>query len=149
MEDKTLFIDTNILVYANVDNYMLKQEAVSKLKHYNQQGFDLWISRQVIREYLMAMSKLMILSGNYDENKLIMDVNNFQSQFFVADENVGTTQILLELVKKYKVAGKAIHDCAIVAVSLQHEIRNILTNNISDFVRYKERLTIIPLIDPH
>ena len=141
-----IFVDTNILVYANAENYVHKQDAVARLKKYEQDGVELWISRQVIREYLAVMSKLMMQSGTYDAKKIAEDVVNFQSQFFVADENVITTQNHLQLIEKYKVAGKAIHDCAITATMIQQGIKKIFTHNESDFERYAEEITVVPLI---
>ena len=89
----------------------------------------------------------MTASGNYDEIKLVQDAVNFQNQFFVADENIISTQILLQLVARYKIIGKSIYDCAIVACIKQQNIKNLLTNNPSDFTRYNEGFSVVKLID--
>lgn len=46
------FLDTNILVYASVDASPFHAVALSAIAALEQQQTPLWISRQIIREYL-------------------------------------------------------------------------------------------------
>jgi predicted nucleic acid-binding protein len=48
---KALFIDTNILIYANVATAPLHALALNAIKQAHQAGRPLWISRQVLREF--------------------------------------------------------------------------------------------------
>lgn len=57
MDDKTLFIDTNVLVYANVIEAPMHEQSLAAINAAHQAGRTLWISRQVIREYLVTMSR--------------------------------------------------------------------------------------------
>ncbi|UBF24523.1 hypothetical protein K9N68_22920 [Kovacikia minuta CCNUW1] len=54
--DNAVFVDTNILVYANLALSPFHVQAVERLQVFNDQGIDLWLSRQVLREYLSAMT---------------------------------------------------------------------------------------------
>ncbi len=45
-----LFIDTNILIYANVATTPLHESAFNAIRDAHQAGRPLWISRQVLRE---------------------------------------------------------------------------------------------------
>jgi hypothetical protein len=47
-----LFLDSNILVYANAAIAPQQQAALQVIQHYATSGTPLWISRQVIREFL-------------------------------------------------------------------------------------------------
>lgn len=147
MDDNKLFIDTNVLIYANANNYVWQTEAQHKLSYYFSEDYEIWISRQVIREYLSNISKLMISQSTYQSDILLQDVNNFQEEFMIADENSAITFELMRLIKKYNVGGKQVHDCNIVATMLHYGIANILTHNVKDFIRYEqEGINIIPLI---
>ncbi len=52
-----LFLDTNVLVYANVASAPLHDTALEAIRRHYQSGTRLWISRQVIREYLATLSR--------------------------------------------------------------------------------------------
>jgi predicted nucleic acid-binding protein len=43
-----LFLDTNILVYANILSAPHHQKALDTIYHHEQAGRELWISRQVL-----------------------------------------------------------------------------------------------------
>jgi len=57
MEDKPLFIDTNILIYTNVLNAPFHEQALSAIKSAHQAERSLWISRQVLREFVAARTR--------------------------------------------------------------------------------------------
>ena len=145
-EDKSILIDTNILVYANAKGYVLREEAIEKLRYYEREGFALWISRQIIREFLSTMSNLMRVNNSYDETVLLQFVSHLHRQFIIADETEVTTKYLLDLVASHRVIGKQIHDCNLVATMKQYDITQILTHNVSDFHRYlSENIKVIAL----
>ena len=57
MEDNPLFIDTNILVYANVVETPFHEQALAAINAAHEAGRTIWISRQVIREYLVTLTR--------------------------------------------------------------------------------------------
>jgi len=57
MDDDALFVDTNVLVYANVAEAPLHGAALHAITQAQSNGRDLWISRQVLREYLATMTR--------------------------------------------------------------------------------------------
>lgn len=59
MDIKPLFIDANILIYANVATAPFHEAALKAIEDAHQAGRPLWISRQVLRAYLqLIISKL-------------------------------------------------------------------------------------------
>ncbi len=74
-----------------------------------------------------------------------LDINYFRKNFILIYENNISTDILYEIVNKYKVRGKQIHDANIVASMLANDIKFLFTHNVKDFDRYKELISIIPL----
>jgi predicted nucleic acid-binding protein len=52
-----VFVDTNVLVYAAVPAFPLHVDAKAKLRELEADAAPLWISRQILREYLSALSR--------------------------------------------------------------------------------------------
>ena len=69
MADKKIFIDTNILIYANFFNSPFHKDALNKLTT-SQLDNELWISRQVIREFLVVKSRLLNEANKYSDQNL-------------------------------------------------------------------------------
>lgn len=141
-----VFIDTNILVYANLGQSPFHGHAVACLQELQGNNSSLYVNRQVLREYLAAMTRPGILTADIPVASLIGDVRGFESDLIVLDDGPMVTAKLLETIEQYAVAGKQIHDANIVATMLAFEIPALLTHNISDFLRFKEIIKIIPLL---
>ncbi len=54
---KSIFIDTNILIYANSVHAPFHREAREQLTKYSKEGYYLWISSQVLREFTSVMTR--------------------------------------------------------------------------------------------
>lgn len=52
-----LLVDTNVLVYANVAEALLHQQALTALRQTYETGKTLWLSRQVLREFAAVRSR--------------------------------------------------------------------------------------------
>jgi predicted nucleic acid-binding protein len=52
-----LFIDTNALIYANVMGSSFHIPALKALQQAHFSGRPMWINRQVLREYLVTMTR--------------------------------------------------------------------------------------------
>ncbi len=105
----------------------------------------LYITRQIIREYLNVMTKPDNLKYFINKYDLIQDIEYFQENFIVLDEKESTTRNLLNLVHKFEIKGRQIHDANIVASMLANNIKNIFTHNVKDFERYNSLINVIPL----
>lgn len=141
-----IFIDTNILVYANLAQSPLHDHAVAHLRDFETTGHDLYISRQVLREYLAVMTRPGILTQEIPLSSLIQDVRGFEDGLIVLDDGPAVTAKLLETIERYSVAGKQIHDANIVATMLVYDIPALLTHNVADFKRYQDLITVLPLV---
>jgi predicted nucleic acid-binding protein len=142
-----IFVDTNVLIYANDPLSPFNQAARAQLYNYAGSGFELWISRQIIREYLSTKSRAMVLSNTYNAMTLFNDIQHFSTIFKIADESQNVTNELLRLVTSYNVGGKQVHDCNIVATMKTQGISALLTHNVADFKRYaNENIEIIPIL---
>ncbi len=135
------FIDTNVALRARHDVMDNHEAAPALLDSMWANNVELWISRQVIREYLVQVSnnrnKVVLAS-----TAMIVQMDMLQSTFHVADETPAVTTKLRELLSNYPTGSKQVHDANIVATMLVNGIDTLLTN-ISDFERFDELITLI------
>jgi predicted nucleic acid-binding protein len=141
-----VFVDSNIFIYAHQALSPFHVAATSKLLQLESIGHPLWLSRQILREYLAAMSRPGALSAPVPMASLIADVQLLQSQFLIAEDGPIVTNHLLNLLAAISCFGKQIHDANIVATMLSSGIPALLTHNVADFSRFAAFITIIPLV---
>ncbi len=134
MADNSIIIDTNILLYLNIDNEEVKGKALQKIQYLKRDGYSLAISEQIIREFLVAKSNLQKIAHKIDFNKLREDVQYLLHNFSIIWPSFKSVLFLEELIFKYRIQGKVIHDANIVAVAKENNVFKILTNNPSDFI---------------
>ena len=140
------FVDTNILVYANVDSAPLHALARDTLNARVATGGDLWISRQVLREYLATLSRPQSFTKAVSNAELIADVERFQAEFLIAEDGPSVTEELTAILMAFAVGGKQIPDANVVATMLADGIRGLLTHNASDFARFSGLIRVDPLV---
>jgi predicted nucleic acid-binding protein len=141
-----VFVDTNNLIYAQQSLSPFHALATAKLQSLVLAGHPLWISRQILREYLAAMSRPGALTAHVSLATLIADVRSFQAQFLLAEDGPAVTAHLLNLLGTISCAGKQVHDANIVATMLAYGIPKLLTHNIADFNRFTGQIAILPLV---
>ena len=141
-----VFVDTNILVYANTATAPLRLEAQAALQSYSAAAAGLWISRQILREYLATLSRIQSFSVPVPATTLTADVIRFQSQFRIAEDGPTVTSNLLTLLRSIPIGGKQVHDANIVATMQAHGLRRLLTHNTADFARFGSLIQIEPLV---
>jgi predicted nucleic acid-binding protein len=136
-----LFIDTNVLVYANVSEAPQHQAALAAIDQARKDGRTLWISRQVLREYLVTLTRPQ---GFQDVplTTVLEQIRLFQDHFEIADDTDAVTDQLMQLMDDIPIGGKQVHDANIVATMLAHGIPALLTHNGKDFERFADRIAV-------
>ncbi len=145
MDDNPLFIDTNILVYANVIETPFHEQALAAINSAHEAGRTIWISRQVIREYLVTLTRPQVFE-NLPRATVLEQVDQFIERFQVADDSAAVTEQLVKLMGNFKIGGKQVHDANIVATMLAYDIPCLLTHNVKDFERFGEVIRIEGII---
>ena len=148
MAASRMFVDTNVLIHATIDQSALHHTAQQAILHQQQTSYELWISRQVLREFLAALSRphgYTTRGRPISATHLIAEVRLFQTQYAIAQDTQDVTERLLSLLASIYVGGKQIHDANIVATMQANDITHLLTENTSDFARFSQFITIIPL----
>jgi predicted nucleic acid-binding protein len=141
-DGNSLFIDTNVLIYANVAAAPLHDRALNALTKAHQSGRALWISRQVIREFVAVRTRPQTFARPSNPDVLIERVDYLLRQFHIADETAAVTAELLKLVAAFAIGGRQVHDANIVATMRTHGIAALLTHNIKDFERFGESVRL-------
>lgn len=139
------FVDTNILLRAIIPNMNLHVQAESLVQKMWEDGVELWISRQVIREYLVQATHPKTLRPTLTINQVMNQMQIITSLFRVADETTAVTAQLLELLKTYPTQGKQVHDANLVATMLINQIDTLLTLNVDDLKRFDDKIKIVSI----
>ena len=104
MQDK-IFLDINILVYLANEDSPFHLRSVEKFKELSGK-YELWISRQVLREYAVVMTGPGIVEKPLSSNDVAADIEKWESIFQIADETEEVTGILVQLIKAHDIKGK-------------------------------------------
>ncbi|WP_372720338.1 type II toxin-antitoxin system VapC family toxin [Immundisolibacter sp.] len=141
MDDNALFVDTNVLVYANVIETPFHEQALAAINAAYQANRTIWISRQIIREYLVTMTRPQAFE-NLPKATALEQIDQFIERFQVADDTAAVTGQLVKLMGDFQIGGKQVHDTNIVATMQAYGIPALLTHNTKDFERFGEAIRI-------
>ncbi len=141
-----IFVDTNVLLYANLIDSPFSAVARQRLESYYNGGWELWISRQIVREYLAVLSKLQKPAAVTPTH--LQDLRILLSGFSISDEDERSTVALFELLRQIPCGGKQVHDANVVATMQVTGVDTLLTHNVADFTRFNSLIRIAPLLEP-
>lgn len=141
-----VFVDTNVLIFAHLSRSPFHQAAVTRLQELDSGGTELWISRQILREYLSGMTKPGVLTGSVPIASLLSDIRYFTTRLQIAEDGPNVTAHLLTLMDTIPLVGKQVHDANIVATMQAHGILKLITHNTADFTRFASLITVLALL---
>jgi len=138
------FIDTNVLVYDDQAASTFHVAARAALACLERDGAALWISRQVLREYLAAVTRPNPAGvPPLTRSEAATAVEGFLAAYVIAEDGPIATTHLLSLVRSVPIGGKQVHDANIVATMLAHGIPRLLTFNGADFRRFEPIIAVL------
>lgn len=143
---RRMFVDTNVLTYATIASAPLHDEAIQTLVRLRELDTELWISQQVIREYIVNATRPQQYRQPIPVDLVLEQVRRFRAQFRVAEDTTIVLEHLLALLKEYPMGGRQVHDANIVATMLAYGIDTLLTHNVDDFRRYEDQITLVPIV---
>jgi predicted nucleic acid-binding protein len=144
MDAETVFIDTNILVYATDDESPFHAKSLGIIKQLMTDGIDFAISPQIVREYLVVLTR-GLPPEDPARSAALHNVGKFIEAFTLLAENSESVARLQSIIENCAVGGKQIHDANIVAVMQVHGVKRLLTYNLDDFKKYDEWIEILGL----
>lgn len=132
-QGSSVFLDTNVLLTASAPNRSLHRQAQTVLQHWPTRGVELFISGQVVREYLVVATRSLQANGlGLSSTHAVQNIQGILGRSHLLDENVRVMDYLLGLIRKHKISGKRVHDANIVATAVIHGVDFVLTDNTSD-----------------
>jgi predicted nucleic acid-binding protein len=142
-----VFVDTNILTRATIISAPLHHRAQEALDRLTESGAELWISAQVIREYMVNTTREQSYSQAIPMPQVLEQIKRFRAAFKVAEETTAVLDKMLELAATAPLRGKQIHDVNIVATMITYNIPALLTHNADDFKQFSAYIRVIALKD--
>lgn len=142
-----LFLDTNIVLRSAVSSapeYMRVRAALDTLSLIDA---ELWISRQVLREYAMAVTRMQNFMQPLTHQQAAARVRLFLSLYHIADETDAVSREWARLLETIPMGGKQVHDANIAATMMAYNIPALLTLNTVDFVRFEPHIRVLSLAD--
>jgi len=141
-----LFVDTNILVFATNASSPFQSVAETALEQWRKQGTDLYISVQVLREYLAVTTRPALTQTALPDYPAILgNMASFRSDFHILEDTRLVSEKLGELVQRFSVKGRQVHDANIAATMFTHGLQHLFIQNGSDFARFSPLITVHPL----
>lgn len=145
MTNGKAFVDTNILLRSTLTSYPLHEQAKRLVDVQLAANAELWISRQVLREYFAQATRPQVFMNPMPVEDLDAKLRAFRMLFKIADDTEDVTLQLLALMQVYPTGGKQVHDANIVATMLVYGIDTLLTTNVEDMKRFADRIKILSL----
>ena len=136
------FVDSNVLVYATASTAPLRDRARVALARLAV-GEPLSLSRQILREYVAAMTRPQTWGKALTLTEAIADAAAFAQRFAILEDGPSVWDQLLRLSRAYSFAGRQVHDANIVATVLAHGEPRLLTYNEADFRRFTALIEVV------
>ncbi len=143
MDVNAIFIDTNILIRATVATAPLHEKTREILNNLADSGAVFWISAQIIREYMVNMTRAQSYMQPVPVEHVLEQIRQFRAMFEIAEETTSVLDKMLELVASVPLRGKQIHDINIIATMQVYGISQLLTYNAADFKSFSPFIRLI------
>ncbi len=134
-----LFCDTNVLLCAIDKQRRLNRQALQVLNEFPNNGVELCISGQVLREFFTVSTRPTSVNGlGQSPNDTLANIEAILDRSTLIEETRGVTERLIEMVTHNSIAGKQIHDANIAATMLANGVNRLVTDNLEHFRRFEE-----------
>ncbi len=138
-----VFLDTNVLLSATDTSRPRHNQARNVFKASLDTGFHLAISGQIIREYLVVATREPEENGlGLSPEDAVSNIETFLKRTAMIEESEDVSDYLADMVSKYNLTGKRIHDANIAATMKTYSIQLLVTENSGDFNEFDE-ITVI------
>ncbi|MDQ8191696.1 type II toxin-antitoxin system VapC family toxin [Roseibacillus persicicus] len=144
-EGETAIADANLFLGA-FQGTRANHDACLHLMEQAEEGhFRLLVSNQILREVLVVSTRPRENNGlGATVAEAIKNQNVILSICLLLPEDDAVAETLHDLVAKYDLKGKRIHDANIAATALRHGFTKILTANPKDFAKISE-IEVVPI----
>ena len=149
MDDRSVLLDTNVLLEATAPARDLHRQALGVFDHWPNRGVRLCVSGQVLREYLVVATRDEAVNGlGLAVADALANVASFADRCRFPPETRAVATRLRQLLRDVECSGKQIHDANLVATGLVHGVTALVTANAQDFERFGSLVTVRRLGEP-
>jgi predicted nucleic acid-binding protein len=135
-------LDTNVLLAATDEGRAAHDQALKIINDWPGRGTTLYISGQIVREYLAVATRPAENNGlGLSLADALANARAFRGRTSLLAEDGKVADRLLTLLDDIACGGKQIHDANVVATMLVHGIDTIVTMNLDDFARFRRHVT--------
>jgi predicted nucleic acid-binding protein len=144
MDAEAVFVDTNVLVYANRTTSAHHARATERLDALGAAA-ELFVSRQILREHLAAVTRPNAGVATVPMPLALAEVERVGQLFEVVEDGPAVMGELVRLLARFPTGGRQVYDANIVATMLIYEVGRLLTFNGADFRRFSGLIDLEPL----
>lgn len=138
-------VDTNVLLRMSDSTSSMNLLAGQTAAQLLEQNNELLITSQVIIEFWVVATRPVNVNGlGWDVEQTHNEVQQILNQFPQLEEKPDIFPYWLDLVTRYQLQGKRVHDARLVAVMLAHDVTHLLTFNPTDFKLIAEISVVAP-----
>jgi predicted nucleic acid-binding protein len=139
-------LDSCVLVAATDRNRKAHRDALTVLEMWPPSGTRLYLSGQIMREYLAVATRPETVNGlGLSLADALDNLNAFRDRTMLLSESGKVTDRLLRLLHEVTCGGKAVHDANVVATVLVHGVGTVVTSNLADFARFERYVSLLGL----
>lgn len=129
-----VLVDTNVLLEATDEGRRFHAQALSLFRNAFDDGVDLFLGTQVLREYLVVATRPIENNGLGMTTDFALDnVKRFQKRASLIAETLQSGGLFVEWVGKYQIRGKRLHDLQILATASVAGMHALITANEKDY----------------
>jgi predicted nucleic acid-binding protein len=142
-----VLLDTNILVRISEADHPRHGECLDLMRRSAEGDLqsDLCICAQNLIEYWAVATRPLFANGlGLSTAVAATDILQFQGILRHLSEPSDIVGLWFDLVRRYDVRGRQVHDTRLVALMLSYGINHIVTLNPDDFSRYTEITCLAP-----
>lgn len=119
--------------------------ATALLERLARDGANACISTQVCREFLVVLTRGPVEGRAFSVEEALEALDGWTSACDLLDDGAALPE-LLDLVRRFAVRGKQVHDANIVATMRANGVATLATLNGSDFRRFDELIALASLV---
>jgi predicted nucleic acid-binding protein len=137
-EGRICCVDTNVWVFAQHEESPWHKKAREAVEHLELLGILPALTGQIVREFIVVVTHPANLSQPLTSQEAVEKAKSMVQNILYLEESTSSRDRLLNLIDRYGVAGKQVHDANIVAVMLENGVTELLTHNPDDFTRFAD-----------
>jgi len=134
-----VLVDTNVLLRLVEPAHAHYRIAAAAIESLETLGHETVVVPQVVYEFSTVATRPAVVNGlGLPPAETQAKLLGLLSMFHLLRDERRIYEHWLQLVGKYEVKGKQVHDARLVAAMLRHNVSHLLTFNAADFARYTE-----------